>query len=84
MFKRQFTPPLSHDFGLGLNSEAYRDLRAPQAWGVFCGQRRPQGRRTRTAIYGHEKPRMTTKDHEKPRKTTNDHKRPRMAIKDHE
>ena len=66
MFKRQFTPPLSHDFGLGLNSEAYRDLRAPQAWGVFFGQRRPQDGRTRpyTAMKIHENSRKTTNDHE--------------------
>lgn len=57
MFKRQFAPPLSHDFGLGLNSEAYRDLRAPQAWGVFCGQGWPQDGRTRpyTDIHGHRR-----------------------------
>ena len=64
MFKRQFTPPLSHDFGLGLNSEAYRDLRAPQAWGVFY-----------VAKDGHKaaelgRPYTTTKDHERPRMTT--------------
>ena len=55
MFKRQFyASVVLSKSGLGLNSEAYRDLRAPQAWGVFCGQGWPQGRRTRTAIYGHE------------------------------
>lgn len=53
MFKRQFTPPLSHDFGLGLNSEAYRDLRAPQAWGVFFWPKTATGR-PNSAIYGHE------------------------------
>jgi len=43
MFKDSSTPPLSHDFGLALITEAYRDLRAPQAWGVFLWPRTATG-----------------------------------------
>lgn len=53
MFKRQFyCLRNSSKSGLGLNSEAYRDLRTPQARGVFF-----------VTMNDHENSRMTTNDH---------------------